>query len=275
MCKALKISTSGYYAWRNRLPSKRAIENEGLSAEIRTIHEESSQTYGSPRIHEELLRRSMPVSRPRVARLMKKNGIKSIIKKKHKGTTDSDHEHKIAPNLLDRKFSVDAPSKVWVSDLTYIRTNEGWLYLTVVIDLYDRKVIGWALSKTMETEQTTTAALTMALVNREVEEGLIFHSDRGVQYACGAFVKLLEKNKITQSMSRKGNCWDNAVAESFFKTIKVECIYRKEYKTIHHAKSDVFSYIEIWYNRKRRHSSIGYATPIEMEQQFFYKKLGA
>lgn len=274
MCKVLEVSTSGYYDWLNRLPSKRSIENKALQEQIETIYEDSSQTYGSPRIHKELIAQETKVSRVRVARIMRANGIQSKIRKKYKVTTDSKHEHNIAPNLLDRQFEVDAPSKVWVSDITYVWTDEGWLYLTVVLDLYDRKVIGWALSLTMEAIETTMAAFAMALLNRKPSEGMLFHSDRGVQYACKDFVEMLTQQGVIQSMSRKGNCWDNAVAESFFKTIKVERIYRKKYKTIQEAKVDIFSYIETWYNTKRRHSSIGYATPLEMEQ-FFYKKLGA
>ena len=205
--------------------------------------------------------------------MMKKMGIRSKINRKYKpNTTDSNHNLYVAPNLLNRKFSVDAPSKVWVSDLTYIDTGEGWLYLTVVIDLYDRKVIGWALSETMQASETTIAALQMAIINRKPTNGLTFHSDRGVQYACSDFVKILNKHYVKASMSRKGNCWDNAVAESFFKTIKVECIYRTKYPTIEQAKRDIFSYIEIWYNMRRRHSALGYATPLEMEQLFFNKK---
>lgn len=274
MCKGLEVSRSGYYAWRKCPDSSRSQENKKLLEQIIKIHEESQESYGSPRIHEELVRQEIKVSRQRVARLMRDNGIQSKIRKKYKCTTDSKHNLRIAPNLLNREFKVDRPSKVWVSDLTYIDTKEGWLYLTIVLDLYDRKVIGWALSETMEAEETTIAALKMALNNRSVGEKMTFHSDRGSQYACDDFIEILDDHDIIQSMSRKGNCWDNAVAESFFKSIKVECIYRKEYEFIYQAKVDVFNYIEIWYNRKRRHSSIGYATPIEMEQ-FFYKKLGA
>lgn len=274
MCKVLGVSRSGYYIWRSRLPSKRDQERIELVEIIEEIYADSFETYGSPRIQQEMVHRGFKVSRPRVARIMRAEGIQSKIRKKYKTTTDSKHDLKVAPNLLNRKFEVDSPSKAWVSDLTYINTKEGWLYLTVVIDLYDRKVIGWALSKTMEATQTTIAALTMALSNRNTSKGLIFHSDRGVQYACKDFVKVLDKFDIIQSMSRKGNCWDNAVAESFFKTIKVECIYRSEYSSRHRAKMDVFSYIEMWYNRKRRHSSLGYATPLEMEQ-FFNNKLAA
>lgn len=270
MCKVLKINRSGYYAWRGRKPSNRAQVNKAISKEIYSIYEGSYRIYGSPRIHEELKRKGMPISRIRVARLMKNMGLRSEIKLKYKpSTTDSKHSFPIAPNLLDRQFSVKAPNVAWVSDLTYIRTLEGWLYLTVVIDLYDRKVIGWALSKTMQASETTMAALDMALLNRKPKAGLIFHSDRGSQYACFDFRALLEQHRIRPSMSRKGNCWDNAVAESFFKTLKVECVYRAKYLTIEQAKKDVFTYIEAWYNIRRRHSALNYATPAEMEFLFY------
>lgn len=270
MCKALKVSKSSYYGWKNSKSSKRKERDKELSNQIVSIHQASYKTYGSPRIHEELRRRGIRISRRKVAKMMKKMGIRSQIKLKYRpNTTDSKHNLYVAENLLKRAFNVDKPSKVWVSDLTYIDTSEGWLYLTVVIDLYDRKVIGWALSETMEAKATTVAALNMAIINRKPLEELIFHSDRGVQYACEDFVTILDKYSIKASMSRKGNCWDNAVAESFFKTIKVECIYRTRYATKMDAKTDVFSYIEVWYNLRRRHSSIGYATPVEMEQLFF------
>lgn len=254
MCKVLGVRRSGYYAWLNRLPSKRDQERRELVELIEEIYAASFETYGNPRIQAEMVSRGLKVSGPRVARIMKAEGIQSKIRNKYKITTESKHDLNIAPNLLNREFKVDRPSRVWVSDLTYINTKEGWLYLTVVIDLYDRKVIGWALSKTMKGKATTISSLK----NRTPLDGLIFHSDRGVQYACSDFVQLLDNFDITQSMSRKGNCWDNAVAESFFKTIKVECIYRSQYSSRHRAKMDIFSYIEIWYNRKRRHSSLGY-----------------
>lgn len=273
MCKALKISKSSYYEWLTREPSNREERNKQLSKEIKSIHQASYKTYGSPRIYEELRCRGIKISRRKVAKMMKRMGLRSQIKLKYKpNTTNSKHNLYVAPHLLNREFKVDAPSKVWVSDLTYIETGEGWLYLTVVIDLYDRKVIGWALSETMHANETTIAALKMAILNRKPTNGLIFHSDRGVQYACADFVKILDKHHLQASMSRKGNCWDNAVAESFFKTIKVECIYRTIYATKKHAKADVFSYIEIWYNLRRRHSALNYATPLEMEQLFFNSK---
>jgi len=268
MCKVFEVSRSGYYAWIKRKPSNRLKENEQLISEINRIFIESRSTYGSPRMAEELKRRGYNVSRPRVARLMRKENIRSIVKKKYVVTTDSKHRYKASPNLLNRRFKTIAPNEVWVSDITYIKTKQGWLYLTVVIDLYDRKIIGWALSLSMSTRSTTAPALKMAMKNRAVNSSLIFHSDRGVQYACEEFRMVLKINSITQSMSRKGNCWDNAVAESFFKTIKSECTNHYNFNTRQEASRYIFDYIEIWYNRKRRHSYLGYKTPLEFETMY-------
>lgn len=272
MCKVLKVSKSGYYHWCNRSISKREKENTELLKEIIDIYNQSNSTYGSPRIQEELHRRGYKVSRPKVARLMRNENIQSKIRKKWVVTTDSKHKYPVAPNLLNRVFTVDLPGQVWVSDLTYIKTKQGWVYLTVVIDLFDRKVIGWALSNNMLAVETTIPALKMAIYNRNRSENLIFHSDRGVQYACNDFTELINRKNIVQSMSRKGNCWDNAVAESFFKSLKVESVYRSDFKSKREARREVFKYIEIWYNRKRRHSALGYATPLEMETLFNSKK---
>jgi putative transposase len=265
MCSIFKVSRSGYYAWLQRKPSKNALENKMLIAEIKKIYKESRRTYGSPRITEELRSRNILVSRPRVARLMKQEKIRSKTKKKYVITTDSKHSFSIAPNLVDRNFTIQTPGKVWVSDMTYVKTTQGWLYLTVVIDLFDRKVIGWSLSILLDALHTSIPAINMALGNRMKDPQLIFHSDRGVQYACDAFKQILRKENIRQSMSRKGNCWDNAVAESFFKSIKVECIYQSQIKSIREMKKEIFWYIEIWYNRMRKHSTLNYATPEELE----------
>ena len=265
MCSIFKVSRSGYYAWLQRKPSKNALENKMLIAEIKKIYKESRRTYGSPRITEEFRSRNILVSRPRVARLMKQEKIRSKTKKKYVITTDSKHSFSIAPNLVDRNFTIQTPGKVWVSDMTYVKTTQGWLYLTVVIDLFDRKVIGWSLSILLDALHTSIPAINMALRNRMKDPQLIFHSDRGVQYACDAFKQILRKENIRQSMSRKGNCWDNAVAESFFKSIKVECIYQSQIKSIREMKKEIFWYIEIWYNRMRKHSTLNYATPEELE----------
>lgn len=247
-----------------------------LQLEIKTIFDESKGTYGSPRIHEELKKLGKPVSRRRIAKLMRVCGLKSRIKRKFRITTNSKHPYPIAENLLDRNFNPANLNEVWVSDITYIKTNEGWLYLTIILDLCDRQVIGWALSRSLKTIDTIIPAWNMALSKRKITENLIFHSDRGVQYACKEFRELLEKNPfVTQSMSRKGNCWDNAVAESFFKTLKVECVYQCKYNTVNDAKLSVFEYIEVWYNRKRIHSSLGYKTPMEFEKLMLKIKYAA
>lgn len=269
MCSVLQVSRSGFYAWLKREPSKRTRENKELVKQIKIIYNQSKRTYGSPRITAELNRRNYQVSRPRVARLMKRERICSIVRKKYVVTTDSKHNYPIAPNLLQRNFTTNTPGTKWVSDITYIKVKSKWLYLTTVIDLFDRKVIGWALSITMSTNHTTIPALKMALNNRITQNSIIFHSDRGIQYASQNFRDLLNHNEIKQSMSRKGNCWDNAVAESFFKTIKTECTNHFRFESILHAKLEIFKYIETWYNRKRRHSALGYATPTEMEILFF------
>jgi len=269
MCKALKMSRSSYYRWHNGGISKRKLENQKLLVEIKSIFDTSKQTYGSPRISAELKKRGHLVSKPRVAKLMRANGIRSKVKKKYKVTTDSTHSFKISPNILNRNFTPNALNEVWVSDITYIRTSEGWLYLTTIIDLFDRQVIGWALSKSMHASKTIIPAWQMALSKRKISHELIFHSDRGVQYACKEFRNYIKYNKlIIQSMSRKDNCWDNAVAESFFKTLKSEMIYHEKFTTIYKAELAVFEYIEVWYNRKRLHSALGYKTPVEIENEF-------
>lgn len=276
MCKVLRVSKSGYYKWLKSGPSKRASENRALVERIRKIYDKSKQTYGSPRITSELHAQAIRVSRPRVARLMKKAGIKSRMRKKYVVTTDSKHGFRVADNLLDRNFTVGAIGQVWASDITYIRTSQGWLYLTVIIDLGDRKVVGWSLSHSLTAQHTSIAAWRMATINRPVVSTLIFHSDRGVQYACDDFVSLLSKHKtVRQSMSRKGNCWDNAVAESFFKSLKTEWTNWRKYKTIYEAKISVFQYIEGWYNVSRRHSALGYMSPVNYEQFLLNQKTAA
>jgi len=227
------------------------------------VTEQTKSRLGSPKLTLELEDRGIIVSRPRVARLMRSMGIRSVISKKFKVcTTESNHCYTPSKNLLDRDFSAESPGKKWVSDITYVRTQQGWLYLTVVMDLYDRKIIGWSMSSTMEANPTVIAALRMALKRRPIaSKELIFHSDRGVQYACAEFRALLEMNQIIQSMSRKGNCWDNAVAENFFKIIKSELIYQIPILDSTQTQVEIFEFIEIWYNKKRKHSSLNYLTP--------------
>ncbi|MBE0674897.1 MAG: IS3 family transposase [Bacteroidales bacterium] len=257
MCIVLKVSRSSYYSWLIRKPGKRDIENGDLSNRIKRIYEFSKKTYGSPRVTIALLEEGIHVSRPRVARLMKKQNLQSIIRKKWIVTTDSRHNYPVVENKLDRDFNVTRRGQVWVSDITYIKTWQGWLYLTVIIDLYDRKVIGWAFSRSLKAVHTTIPAWRMAVRNRPITQVLIFHSDRGVQYACNEFKELLSSCKLVErSMSRKGDCWDNAVAESFFKTLKVEHIYQNSFKTFEEAQLSVFEYIEAWYNVNRIHTTI-------------------
>lgn len=276
MCKVFKISKSSYYHWLKSGPSKRWLKNEELLVRINTIFEYSSKTYGSPRIKEELQAQGFQVSRPRVARIMKAAGIRARIPRRFVVTTDSGHNYPVAPNILNREFTATRPGQVWVSDITYIRTNRGWLYLTVVIDLFDRKVVGWSMSKGMTAEETIIPAWRMAVSNRPINQKLIFHSDRGIQYACTKFTNILNANKwVQRSMSRKGNCWDNAVAESFFKTIKVEAVYNETYQNHDHAKLSLFKWIETWYNRRRRHSALGYKTIEEFEILNNNQKLAA
>ncbi|GAB3829516.1 hypothetical protein GCM10028895_44470 [Pontibacter rugosus] len=236
-------------------------------AQIKEVYRQSKCRYGSPRIAVELQQQGVCVSRPRVARMMHKHQIRSIVRKRYRvQTTDSGHAYTVAENHLARDFRALRPAEKWVSDLTYIRTGEGWLYLTIVLDLADRKVVGWALSETMEAEATTVAAFRMAIRNRPLFHSILFHSDRGVQYACSAFREQLEGTPVLQSMSRKGNCWDNAVAESFFKTMKTEMVYHHQFATRQEARLAVFEYIEGFYNRKRRHSALGYLTPCQYEK---------
>jgi len=276
MCKVLKISKSSYYLWLKNGPSKRWVENEDLLLRITNIFEYSSKTYGSPRIKAELKAKGIQVSRPRVARIMKAAGIRARKPRRFVATTDSRHNYPVAPNILNREFTVTGPGQAWVSDITYIKTSNGWLYLTVIIDLFDRKVVGWAMSKGMSAEETIIVAWRMAIVNRPIVQKLIFHSDRGIQFACTKLTNILNANKlIVRSMSRKGNCWDNAVAESFFKTIKVESVYNQTYHDQNQAKLSIFTWIETWYNRRRRHSALGYKTIEEFEFLYNNKQIAA
>jgi putative transposase len=277
MSKLLNVSRSGFYGWLGDDSCHRSLQNRELTARIRSIHERSGRTYGSPRITAELREQGISVSRPRVARLMKTAGIRSCIGKRYRAcTTDSNHGFHIAPNLLERNFTTDTVGKAWVSDITYVRTAQGWSYLTTIIDLADRMVIGWALGSSMKAAHTSVAAWNMAVTHRPIARELTFHSDRGVQYACKEFEDLLGTYpKVTRSMSRKGNCWDNAVAESFFKTLKSECTDRKRFNTRKEAELAIFEYIETWYNTRRRHSTLNYMTPTEYSNQIQTRKIAA
>lgn len=267
LCKALDVTRSGYYAWLGRGKSSRQCTNEELSERIAEIHKTSRCTYGCPRIQAELKSQGHRVSRRRVARLMRQQGIRVRRRKRWvPRTTDSHHKLPVAPNLLDREFERTAPNQAWVGDITYVRTDEGWLYLATLLDLYSRKVVGWSMSDKID-RQLVLRALEMATINRRPGVGLIHHTDRGSQYASGDYRQALEQNGMLASMSRKGNCWDNAVAESFFSTLKTEL--SGPYKSHAEARRAIFEYIEVFYNRKRRHSSIGYLTPSEFEDRFY------
>ena len=267
MCNVLKLSSSGYYKWKNRPRSKRLLLKEKIKEQITSIYFLSKQRYGSPRITFELNSLGYKISQITVAKYMKELGLRSKLSKKFKVTTHSKHNYLVVENVLNRNFIAEKPAQVWVSDITYIQTREGFLYLTTVMDLYDRKIIGWSLSETMSTEETSLAAWKMAVKNRKVADGLIFHSDRGVQYASKKFANTVEFYGVTRSMSRKGNCWDNAVAESFFKSLKTELLYGNKLITKEKMKLEIFEYIEVWYNKKRRHSSLNYKTIEEFNKQ--------
>lgn len=276
MCSVFNVSRGGYYTWLKRVPSSRSSENQMLEQEILEAFQESKYRYGSPRITKALNKKLIKVSRPRVARIMRKNHLRSIMKKKFKVTTDSNHKFTVPENKLDRNFKPGTLGAAWVSDITYVKTKQGWLYLTTVMDIGDRKVIGWALSATMKANDTVVPAFKMAQRNRPITQELIFHSDQGVQYARNEFRELLESNPLViRSMSRKGNCWDNGVAESFFKTLKTECIYQNKFMNKAQAALVVFEYIEAWYNRKRMHSALGYMSPEEFGRNLNKQNIAA
>ena len=262
MCALLNVSRSGFYSWLTRPESRRSVENRALEDKIRVLHAASYGIYGSPKIHRDLTDAGVRCGKNRVARIMREAGIRSRTKKKFKATTNSRHNLPVAPNLLNQKFAADAPDQTWVGDITYIRTQEGWLYVAVLLDLFNRKVVGWSTSSRLN-RQLAIDALQMALNHRTPSSGLIHHSDRGSQYASGDYQKLLSQHEITCSMSRKGNCYDNAVAESFFRLLKTEWVNHHRYHSRSEATHSLFYYIEIFYNRKRRHSVLDYATPQE------------
>jgi transposase InsO family protein len=266
MARILGISRSGYYAWLLRKPSHHEKEDKELLELITQIFEDHYGRYGSPRIWQELWQEyNRKISRKRVERLMRKHGIRSKCKIKWVRTTDSKHTLPVADNLLNRNFKAEFPGQKWVSDITYLRTNGSWLYLTIILDLWDRKIIGWSISDNMLTENICQA-LRMAVMNRPPQKGLIFHSDQGVQYCSSQFVRELKVlcPEVRQSMSRKGNCWDNACAETFFKTLKWELDICWKTQNKREVKTKVFEYIEVYYNRCRRHSALGYATPLAL-----------
>lgn len=260
----MEVSRSGYYEWLNKLESNKVKKDKELLTMIRVIFSNSRNTYGARRIKKKLGRDGIIISRRRIIRLMQEGGLICKTKRKFKATTDSKHNKPIAPNLLARKFNVAAVNRYWVGDITYIPTDEGWLYLATVIDLYSRKIIGWSMSNRMKAELVNNALL-MAIWQRKPVKGLIWHTDQGSQYAADSHLRIIKDHKIIQSMSRKGNCWDNAVAESFFHTLKIELIYQHKFKNREEAKSVIFEYIEVFYNRIRIHSANDYFSPTEFE----------
>lgn len=264
MCRALEVSRGGFYSWIRRYKGRREQENEQLLIEIREEFRKGRKTYGSPSITRELKKQGKKVNKKRVARIMRENGIRAKTKRKFKVTTHSGHKYPISPNLLNQDFTATGPNKVWVSDITYIATKEGWLYLAVILDLYSRRIVGWSMMDRL-TRQLVMDAFRQAVGRRGSVQGLIFHSDRGRQYASHDFRELLTNYGCLSSMSGKGNCYDNAVSESFFHTLKTELVYGRTYETRREAVSSVFEYIEVFYNRTRRHSSIGYMSPAEFE----------
>lgn len=266
MCQVIGVSRSGYYWWRKNEKSKRASENELLAGLIKKKHEGSRGVYGSPRVTEALWNDGVRCGENRVARIMRIEGIVGVGKKKYKVTTDSNHNKPVYANLVQQRFEAERPNQLWTSDITYLWTREGWLYLAVILDIFSRMVVGWSLQATLQ-KQLVVTALKNAIAIRCPDPGLIFHSDRGSQYASDYVQRLLKRHKILGSMSGKGNCYDNAVAESFFRSFKTEFVYRQELSTRRIASMMTFDYIEVFYNRQRLHSSIGYMTPYEFEQQ--------
>ena len=266
LCTLLEVSPAGYYEWRDRPKSKRAQRDQDLATQISEIFQDSRKTYGSPRVHADLRQRGERLGRKRVARLMRENGLQGRKRRAFRVTTDSNHNGPIAPNLLDRNFKVQKINSHWVGDVTYISTREGWLYLATVLDLASRKVVGWSMKPHMRVDLVADA-LSAALKQRKPKrDALMFHSDRGSQYASDAFIKLMKRHTITPSMSGKGQCWDNAVAESFFSSLKGE-LGDPIWENREVAQASIFEYIEVWYNRQRKHSTLGYLSPEAFEKQ--------
>jgi len=263
-CRVLGMSRSGYYRWASATPSPRARADEEMSAEIREIHHEHQGRYGSPRIHRELRARGRHVGRKRIARLMRQEGLRGHTPRRFRKTTNSRHHHRIAPNLLARDFTAQAPNKVWVGDITYVPTRSGWLYLAVLVDLFSRRVVGWAMSDHIDTELALNA-LQMAVSQRKPAAGLIHHTDRDCRYASDAYQAAISEKGMVPSMSGKADCWDNAVAESFFATLEKELLAIEPLKTRVETRTEVAEYIESYYNNRRRHSYIDYVSPLEFE----------
>jgi putative transposase len=269
LCQELDVSHSGYYDWHQRQssPRRRAVENQTLATQIKHLHEQSRQTYGSPRLVMELRKAGARHGRNRVARLMKQEGLCGRQKARYRvQTTDSDHDEPIAPNRLAEAPKPSAPNQIWVADITYIHTQEGWLYVAAILDLYSRKIVGWAMGEHIDTTLILNA-LFMALLHRHPPASLLFHSDRGVQYASADYRTALSRAGLLASMSRKGNCYDNAAMESFWSTLKLELVYRRNFLSRSQARNQIFDYIESFYNRRRSHSALNYLSPVDFELQ--------
>lgn len=264
MCRVLMVSRSGYYAWRNRSPSDRAQSNARLTEEVHRIFNEHKGRAGAPRITKQLRTEGQRVGKNRVAHVMQVERLRAKAARQYKATTNSKHQLPVAPNLLQQDFTASVPNQKWVSDITYIATDEGWLYLAVVLDLYSRLVVGWSMSERMTTALVSDA-LTMALWRRKMPQGVIVHSDRGSQYCSFAYQRLLRNNRLLCSMSKKGDCYDNAAMESWNHSLKVEAIHGERFATREKAREQVFEYIEVYYNRKRMHSTLGYLSPVAFE----------
>ena len=264
LCSVLAVSRSGFYAWQRRAEPKRRAADRQLGVEVVAIHKQSRKTYGSPRIHQDLQKRGVRVGRKRIERVLREQGLEGRRPRRYRRTTDSGHSLPVVPNRLERKFEVACPNRVWVGDITYLQTAEGSLYLAVLLDLFSRRVVGWALSPSLE-RGLALEALARALSSRRPPAGLIHHSDRGSQYASLDYREQLAAHRIEASMSRKGNCWDNAVAESFFATLKVELVTSSTFTTFTQAERAIADYIDNFYNRQRRHSTLDYLCPVEFE----------
>jgi putative transposase len=267
MCKVLEVSTSGYYAWRGRPPSKREMANRVLTAKIKEEFEKSGETYGSPRIYQVMRKLGLMCSKNRVARLMRAADLKAKQTRRYRSTTKRNKADRAAPNILKRDFSATAPNRKWVTDITYIATQEGWLYLAAIMDLFSRRIVGWAMSKRM-TSDLTLRALDMAIRRCRPESGLIHHSDQGSQYTDSEYQAVLAAHSIVASMNGVGTWYDNAPMESFFGTLKSELVHHRAYRTRAEASPDLFYYIEAWYNRRRLHSALGYESPETYEQLY-------
>ena len=274
MCRVLGVAPSGYYAWLKCPTSKRAQQDDALQPHVRAAFKTSKQRYGSPRVHAELRAQGHRVGRKRVARLMREDGLRARPRRRFRHTTLSKHSEPVAPNVVARQFEVTAPNQVWVSDLTYLPTQTGFVYLAVILDLFARRVVGWAVSDNLDATVAVTA-LQRALALRPAPAGLLHHSDRGVHYACADYRNVLEKHDVRRSMSRKGNCWDNAVAESFFSSLKFELEDTAQWRDAHDVDHDVAAYIDGFYNAERRHSHNRYLSPIDFEREFVQQRIAA